>query len=195
MKKINLHTKTCYVHAALTGIINKSTSMICNIENISVLVFEAPWITLQDFIDIQQSQINRTLVIAKRNTIHFLAAILKSERIQYADIDTSICELTEVVKKFIHSIHNNDDMCKKKELLLTLKEYQILCLYTSGLSIPCISRVLNMPIKQAYNIKRSFMYKTGLCSDAGLTHYWKIVMYYCKQSGNIKGTRTAGENR
>ncbi|HEQ3519577.1 TPA: hypothetical protein VGS91_002524 [Citrobacter freundii] len=113
MRNVSLHTKTCYVYAALTEIINNSTSMLCNTEKFSILVFEEPWITLQDFIDIQQIQIDRTLVIAKKSTIHFLSAILKSERIQYANIDTSICQLTEVVKKFIHSVQNNDEMCKK----------------------------------------------------------------------------------
>ncbi|HEQ3521791.1 TPA: hypothetical protein VGS91_004798 [Citrobacter freundii] len=187
MRKISLQTKTCYVYAALTGIVNNATSMLYNNEKLSVLVFEEPWITLQDFIDIQQIQIDRTLVIAKKSTIHFLAAILKSERIQYADIDTSVCQLTEIVKKFIHRVQNNDGMCKEKSASLNLKECQILSLYTSGLSIACISRILNIPIKQAYNIKRNFMYKTGLCSDAGLVNYLRIFKHYCKQSGNING--------
>ncbi|HEQ3519578.1 TPA: hypothetical protein VGS91_002525 [Citrobacter freundii] len=74
----------------------------------------------------------------------------------------------------------------QKNTPLTLKEYQILSLYTSGLSVPYISRILNITIKQVYNIKKKIMYNTGLCSDAGLVHYRKIIMHYCKQSGNIK---------
>ncbi|MGC6099255.1 LuxR C-terminal-related transcriptional regulator [Enterobacter quasiroggenkampii] len=183
MNNISVHTKTSYVYRALTQIINNSSSAPCNDEKLIIMAFEEPWITLQDFISIQQCQIHPTLVIAKKHTINFLAAILKSEKIYYEDIDADIRQLTVVVSKFLKNVHINvGARNNKKKPQLTIKEHRIISLYTSGFSVPDISQLLNISIKQIYNIKTNFMHKVGLCSDAGLIHYREIVMYYCKHA-------------
>ncbi|SEO96311.1 LuxR C-terminal-related transcriptional regulator [Enterobacter sp. NFIX58] len=181
MNNISIHTKTTYVYRALTQIINNSSSAPCNDEKLIIIAFEEPWITLQDFISIQKSQAHPTLVIARKQTIHFLAAMLNSGKIYYEDIDTDIHQLTETVSNFMNNVHIMFGARNKKRQL-TIKERRILSLYTSGYSVPHISQLLNISIKQIYNIKTNFMHKFGLCSDAGLIHYREIVMHACKHA-------------
>ncbi|MCM7240409.1 hypothetical protein M8R50_22920 [Enterobacter bugandensis] len=179
MKNISIYAQTHYVRLSISEFLFDLKEEVSVVENISIFVFEGAWINLKEFLNLIQCNSRRILIIAKEETIYFISAILKSDKISYANINTALTHLKQEIKNFIQCLTPNTNNCSMiSALVLQPWEYCIISLYLQGRSTSYISKVMGKPIKQIHNIRLYAMRKTGVFSDAALVNHWCIIVHW-----------------
>lgn len=178
MRNISIYARTYYVRLSVAAFLLELKGEIYPVENLSIFVFEGTWINLKDFLTMTECTSKRILIIAKEETINFLSAILKADKISYACIDTALTHLKQIIKTFIQCPTPPISNQMTPTFFLQAREWCIISLYLQGKSNLYISMAMKKSSKQINNLKRYTMKKTGVFSDAALVNYWRIITHW-----------------
>jgi DNA-binding CsgD family transcriptional regulator len=179
MENVKVFGDNVYATNAIEALLKNGSCNKCS-EDLSILVIEKKWISLQELSLLMSSEAERFYVLCQSSLQYTLSTLDLPGQIQYQDYGADLATITKSLNEFISvkSDKKKSQIIIAKRNLLSTTEKTITSLYIRGVSLQGIAMQMNRSIKTVSAHKRSTMKKLGLGSDVALINVGRLVIDY-----------------
>lgn len=171
------HYARVAVEHLVAKIINHNSKELNPGASIAVFIFEKSWVDVSELKALTACNAERILIIGNPQLLNFLSLKVDDRKMFYCEINMPLATIEARLSLLLRKRKIAIPLCemrspKEPQKMLNWKEFMIISLYISGISVRGIAGVMQLDSKTVYTYKSLAMRKMGLRNKVSLVRHW-----------------------